>query len=104
MIKVWLDDEWEPTEDWYWVKTTEECVNYLRSHKVDMLSLDYDLGDNSRGTGLSVAQWLTWAAQYNPTVSRDTLPHLIAIHSSNEIGKQKIRRELRKLGKNYVIK
>jgi hypothetical protein len=41
---LWHDDVRPAPEGWVWVKTNEEALEKLRNEKVQIISLDHDLG------------------------------------------------------------
>jgi len=85
-MKVWLDDCRfpNPLTGWdIWVKTAKEAINLLKSGKVEVISLDHDLGDEKiTGTGYDVAKYIEEGA-FHGTVP----PLLWVIHSANPVGR-----------------
>ena len=83
-MKVYLDDLRPTPPGWtrcYW---PDEVIEHLKTGKVTHLSLDHDLGDDDRGKGIDVIDWLKTAVNDGFT----EIPTNIAIHSDNSIGKQ----------------
>ncbi|HAU31106.1 MAG: ribosomal RNA methyltransferase RrmJ/FtsJ [Desulfotomaculum sp. 46_296] len=78
MINIFLDDLREPPEDFVLVKTVEECIEKLKNNQVDILSLDYDLG-NGQLTGYDLVKWL---------VSNHLYPNVIILHSMSRSGRE----------------
>lgn len=101
-MKLWLDDERDPTEayiqsnfgadgDEVWVKTVNQAIHYLQQGIVTHISLDHDLGIGVGGTGLTVAKWIEEQAYHG------TLPRLSwSVHSMNPVGRKDIARTMRK--------
>jgi len=92
-MKIFLDDIREAPEGWIRAYWPEEVIKYLKTGKVEEISLDHDLGDDSRGTGYDVIKWIEEAVATNEFV-----PPEIRIHTSNlsarlkmELGKMKIK-------------
>ena len=55
-MKVFLDDVREPDQTWVWVKTYHDAVKLLVTGLVIQISLDHDLGQDSKDkTGYDVA-------------------------------------------------
>jgi hypothetical protein len=79
-MKVWLDDQREAPEGWVRTKTANETIELLKSGRVEVLSLDHDLGeDESAGTGYDVLLWLEEELR---TVGFRLLP-IMKAHSAN---------------------
>jgi hypothetical protein len=82
-MKVYLDDERIAPDGWVQVRWPEEAIRLLQTGSVTHISLDHDLGDDTRGTGYDVLLWIEEAAvlrNFNP-------PKFIEIHSANPAGK-----------------
>src|SRR5262249_15566051 len=69
-------------------RTAEEAIELLRSGCVVFLSLDHDLG--TEATGYTVACWIEQAAH-----AGTLLPLQWAVHSSNPVGRARIKAALR---------
>lgn len=85
-MKVWLDDNRTSPDGWVRVYTPEETIALLETGKVEVLSLDHDLGlpdgpDGER-TGYTVAAWVEKAVALNAFE-----PPIIRIHSANSVGR-----------------
>lgn len=77
-LRVWLDDERPAPEGWVSCRWPGEVISLLESEQVATVSLDHDLGDDSRGTGYDVLLWLEEAvARYG------FVPPEILIHTAN---------------------
>lgn len=93
MIKIYLDDEREiPDSSWTRVHTATECIDYLKKMhesqtRVNVLSLDHDLGPPEAGTGYDVCCFLEEMAHCEPTF---IMPDSIQIHSANPVGRQRM--------------
>ena len=75
-VKIWVDDDRQPSHGWAWAKTSLEAIQMLQTHDpgvVGELSLDYSLGGGDNG-GL-VLQWL----HNNPT----RWPATVDVHTSS---------------------
>lgn len=57
-MKVFLDDERPAPVGWVRVCWHDEVIGLLKAGTVTELSLDHDLGDDTRGTGYSVLEWI----------------------------------------------
>ena len=77
-MKVYLDDERIAPEGWIQTRWSDETIELLKSGNVAMLSLDHDLGDDSRGTGYDVLVWIEEQVVLNGFV-----PPITTIHSAN---------------------
>lgn len=78
-MKVYLDDERTEPKGWTRVYWPDEAIELLQTGKVTELSLDHDLGDDTRGTGYDVLLWLEQAVVHDNFVP----PQRIVIHSAN---------------------
>ena len=76
-MKVFLDDERPAPGGWTPVRWPEEAIALLETGEVDAISLDHDLGDDTR-TGYDVLLWLEEAV-----ATRGLVPPAISIHSAN---------------------
>lgn len=94
-MRVFLDDEREAPEGWKPVYTAPQCIELLKTGKVDELSLDHDLGgddDPSIGTGYQVVCWVE-----EQVFMHDFSPPAMYIHSANAPGRQKMKQVIRKI-------
>lgn len=85
-MKLYLDDERPAPAGWIAARWPEEAIAHLQTALVEALSLDHDLGDDSRGTGYDVLLWIEKAVAlrgFNP-------PSIIAVHSANPSARQKM--------------
>ncbi len=100
--RIWLDDKRLPPDDtWTWVKTPQDCINYLMGCEhssccyvlVDELSLDFNMSDvRKHGNGLLVLEWIE--AQIPNGYS---VPPIITIHSTSRDGKPALEKALAKI-------
>ncbi|MHA2043235.1 MAG: cyclic-phosphate processing receiver domain-containing protein [Candidatus Thorarchaeota archaeon] len=99
-IKIWLDDERDPTKDFIknnfgshgdetWVKTAKEAIDLLSQDNVVSISLDHDLGPPEAGSGHDVAKWIEEAA-FNGEIK----PLQWRVHSANPVGARNISQAL----------
>lgn len=77
-MKVFLDDERKTPDGWVRVYWPDEAIALLRTGEVTEISLDHDLGDDTRGTGYDVVLWLEEAVATDGFV-----PPAITVHSAN---------------------
>jgi hypothetical protein len=63
----------------------EEAIALLETGEVDEISLDHDLGDDSRGTGYDVVLWVEEAVAL-----RGFKPPKMLVHSANSSARQKM--------------
>ena len=84
-MKIYLDDIREPPDGWLHVRWPYEALRLLRTGDVTEISLDHDLGDDSRGTGYDVLEWI--AAQ---VVANALVPPVIESHTENLMARQKM--------------
>ena len=84
-MKVYLDDLRPTPGGWVHVYWPEEAVELLKTGKVEIISLDHDLGDDDRGTGYDVILWIEEAV-----ATAGFLPPEIRIHSANSSAREKM--------------
>ncbi len=77
-MKIYLDDLRSAPEGWIHVYWPDEAIELLETGKVDIISLDHDLGDDERGTGYDVVIWIEEAV-----ITRGFKPPEIKVHSAN---------------------
>ncbi|MEM7474156.1 MAG: cyclic-phosphate processing receiver domain-containing protein [Planctomycetota bacterium] len=84
-MKVYFDDERETPEGWVRVYWPDEAIEMLQSENATELSLDHDLGDDSRGTGYDVIKWIE-----EQVATRNFVPPEIKVHSANISARKKM--------------
>ncbi|MTC80344.1 hypothetical protein GKR73_01745 [Providencia stuartii] len=84
-MKVYLDDERQTPEGFVRVYWPNEAIKLLETGKVELISLDHDLGDDERGTGYDVLLWIEEQVYLNGF----NAPEIIA-HSSNSSARHKM--------------
>ena len=85
-MKVFLDDERAAPDGWERVYWPDEAIRLLASGAVEEISLDHDLGDDTRGTGYDVILWIEEAVAL-----RGFCPPKITVHSANSSAGDKMR-------------
>jgi len=83
--KVYLDDVREAPPGWHRVYWPNEAIALLMGGGVTDLSLDHDLGDDTRGTGYDVVRWIE-----ESVATRGFVPPRITIHSANPVGRDRM--------------
>jgi hypothetical protein len=86
-MKVYLDDVREAPVGWMRVYWPDEAIALLESGAVTEISLDHDLGDDTRGTGYDVVRWIEEAV-----FTRHFVAPSIHIHSANPVGRDRMTR------------
>jgi len=79
-VNVFLDDIRPNPPGFELARTAEEAIYYLKTRKVNILSLDYDLG-TSPVTGYDVVRFM---------VEKHRYPQQIVIHSANPFGRRRM--------------
>lgn len=93
-MKVFLDDVRDAPVGWVRACTPEEVITLLRSGLVEELSLDHDLGLDTRDierSGYSVLVWLE--REVGEGRWSFPLPN-ITVHSANPPGRERMRRAI----------
>lgn len=78
VIRVYLDDERIAPAGWIQVRWPDAAIALLEKGDVEEISLDHDLGDDDRGTGNDVLNWIEEAVAL-----RNFKPPLIHVHTAN---------------------
>ncbi len=95
-MKVYLDDERDTPQGWHRIYWPAEAITLLKTGRVEVISLDHDLGNDDRGTGYDVVLWIEEAV-----FTKGFKPPEIIVHSANTSARMKmelgIRRILEKL-------
>ena len=91
-MKVYLDDEREAPPGWHLVITANEAIELLKNRNITEISLDHDLGDDSRGTGYDVILWIE-----NAVVEGGFTPPKISVHSANVSARTKMELGVKKI-------
>lgn len=96
-MQVYLDDNRPAPPGWVRARTADEAIALLRQGNVTELSLDYDLGDPSFGTGMDVLEWLDAAV----TKRQISLPRLAA-HSGSPTGRRRLETTIALIEEQYA--
>ena len=91
-MKVFLDDLRPTPEGWVRAYWPDEAIELLRSGEVEEISLDHDLGDDSRGTGYDVVLWIEEAV-----ATSSFTPPVISVHSANSSARAKMEAGIRSI-------
>lgn len=86
-MKVYLDDERPTPDGWVRCYWPDQVIQLLETGRVKVLSLDHDLGDDSRGTGYDVLTWIE-AKLFNE--QNFDPPEFIFVHSANSSAREKM--------------
>lgn len=73
---------------------TDEAIELLKTGKVDVISLDHDLGDDERGTGNDVILWIEEAV-----ITQKFTPPEIRVHSANSAARAKMEAGIQTINK-----
>ncbi|WP_332706276.1 cyclic-phosphate processing receiver domain-containing protein [Plesiomonas shigelloides] len=85
-MRIFLDDERVTPPGWVRTYWPDEAIKLLDKGDVTEISLDHDLGDDTRGTGYDVIVWIEEAV-----ITRGFIPPIIKIHSANSSAKVKMQ-------------
>lgn len=91
-MKVYLDDERPAPIGWVQARWPDEVIRLLKTGNVTHLSLDHDLGDDTRGTGYDVILWIEEAV-----ATGSFKPPQITVHSANSSARQKMKAGIRSI-------
>ena len=88
-MKLFVDDVRDaPDFSWKVVRSYKEAIDVLKSEKVQILSLDHDLGEDL--TGYDIINWLEKKV-YHEEIEP---PKKILVHSANPVGVDNIKRAI----------
>lgn len=91
-MNVYLDDERQTPEGWVRVYWPNEAIELLATGRVERISLDHDLGDDTRGTGYDVVLWIE-----EMVATSGFRPPVILVHSANSSAREKMLAGVRKI-------
>lgn len=86
-MKIYLDDVREAPGGWIRAYWPSEVIAWLETGVVTDVSLDHDLGDDSRGTGYDVIRWIEEAV----ALRGFTAPRMM-VHSANPVARERMLR------------
>ena len=92
--KLYLDDVRNPPFGWKLVKWPDEMTEILKTGKVKEISLDHDLGDDTRGTGYDVLLWIE-----KEVATKGFIPPKIHIHTANISARRKMEMAVKAIQK-----
>lgn len=95
-MKIYLDDERKTPNGWVRAYWADEVIKLIKNNDVTAISLDHDLGDDSRSTGYDVLVWLEEELMSGRWDKSKKFP-MIDIHSMNPVAVVKMRNLARKL-------
>lgn len=84
-MKVFLDDVRQEPSGWVRCYWPDEVIALFETEQVEEISLDHDLGDDTRGTGNDVILWIE-----EKVFNYNFIPPKITIHSSNSSARKKM--------------
>jgi len=93
-MKVYLDDERPTPSGWVRAYWPDDAIEFLLTGMVEVISLDHDLGDDSRGTGYDVIRWIEEQVVFN-----SFRPPVIWVHSANPSAHERMIQGLRSIKK-----
>jgi hypothetical protein len=93
-MKVYLDDERETPPGWARVYWPDEAIALLAKGNVEEISLDHDLGDDTRGTEYDVVRWIEQAVALHGFV-----PPVMRVHSANPAAAKRMNEGIASIGR-----
>jgi hypothetical protein len=79
LLRVFVDDTRTPPSDsWILANNFDEAIEFLRTRDVVELSLDHDLGYDSK-SGYEICKWM---------VEHDVWPRYVRVHTANPVGRE----------------
>lgn len=80
-MRVFLDDSRPTPLGWVRVYWPYQAIALLEAGEVEVISLDHDLGDDDRGTGMDVLVWMEEVVRERGFKAPD-----VRVHSANPAG------------------
>ncbi|MFZ1291243.1 MAG: cyclic-phosphate processing receiver domain-containing protein [Melioribacteraceae bacterium] len=96
-MKLFLDDIREAPDGWIRVYWPVEAIELLKTNKVEAISLDHDLGNDSKGTGYDVILWIEEAV-----ATSNFVPPQIKVHSANVSARERMEKGIDNIKKFRV--
>jgi len=91
-MKIFLDDKRDTPDGFIRCWWPDEVITILQKREpIEVLSLDHDLGDDSKGTGYTVLKWLEEQVFFDRNFP---IPNTICIHSANPVGRMNMEAAL----------
>jgi len=84
-MKVWLDDIRNAPKGWNHYFWPEDVYPLLANNLISEISLDHDLGNDSRGTGYDILNYIE-----KNLVENNIQPPKIYVHTQNPVAKQRM--------------
>ena len=81
-MNVYLDDIRKCPDNFILARTKDECINLIKNNKINIISLDHDLGE-SMETGYDVAKFIV---EYG--FENNIWPNEIYFHTDNPVGRK----------------
>ncbi|ANC77210.1 cyclic-phosphate processing receiver domain-containing protein [Fictibacillus phosphorivorans] len=92
-ISVFMDDYRSPPDGYVFVETIDECMDLLRNHSIEHLSLDHDLYSRTRN-GLMLVKMM---------INEKLFANRITIHSANSVGGKNMYNCLKQAQKDLIM-
>lgn len=95
-MRLWVDDVREPPKGYIWVRSVNVCIRKIKEAReqgipIKVIDLDHDAGDFSEFGGGDYVKILDWLEEMGYS-------YPIRIHSMNPVGRENMRRIIRKNG------
>lgn len=96
-MKVFLDDERSTPDGWIRCYWPNEVIEHLKTNLVTDISLDHDLGDDSRGTGYDVLLWIE-----EQVVTNNYIAPKMQVHSVNPAARVRMNAAIQSIAERYM--
>ena len=102
--KIWVDDVRQPSEDWIWLKSTNEALRFIIKNveNISLISLDHDAGD-FYNLGADYINVLNEMERLTYVRKMDFSHIKFRLHSANPVGVQKMRSIIQRNGWTEVF-
>lgn len=92
-LNLFVDDIREAPENFVKVASVFSAIEIIRHNKVNILSLDHDLGAYAchGGDAIKILEWLEEAV-YNEPDGMKYLPNSVVFHTANPVGRDNMTR------------
>ena|ERR1035438_2458744 len=97
-MKVWLDDIRNAPKGWVHFCWPEDIYPLLKNNLISEISLDHDLGNDSRGTGYDILNYIE-----KILIENHIQPPKIYVHTQNPVARQRMLLTIRSIVRRSLL-
>jgi len=101
-INLWIDEHRLPPDEYIaWCTNSTNAINFIDKFwgRIEVISFDHDLGEESYGTGYDVLKFIeekVYRFSWEPRME-------FRIHSANPVGRKNMQAAIVSISQRYVI-